>query len=91
MDTPAVLVRFFALTTLLVCIVWTVFLRGGVSIRTLHPLLMVIAFGFCMPLAAVQFRHPLLQGTRSQPGRALQVRIKAVHVFLTDVCDRQHP
>ena len=67
MDTPAVLVRFFALATLLVCIIWTVFLRGGVSIRTLHPLLMVIAFGFCMPLAAVQFRHPLLQGTRSQP------------------------
>ena len=67
-----VLVISLALSILALTLTWICYFDEGLGFQkshtsTLfawHPLLMTVAYVVCMPVAAVQYRHPLLRASR---------------------------
>lgn len=67
-----VLVISLALSILVLTLTWICYFDEGLGLKkghtsTLfawHPLLMTVAYVVCMPVAAVQYRHPLLRASR---------------------------
>ena len=67
-----VLVVSLALSILMLTLTWVLCFDGGFSLSkshtnalfAWHPLLMTVTYVVCMPVAAIQYRHPLLRASR---------------------------
>ena len=91
-----VLTLGLALTSLVLVLTWALYFDDGFSLSkshvgalfNLHPALMTFAYAVCMPVAALQYRHPLLRATRHVCFFALFPLLQRCSSCLADVSAR---